>query len=131
MPKNGRGLKAKGDKYERELAAHMGSRLEIDIRRTPLSGGGVIHGLSGGADLSGTPELHVEAKRVERLNFMDAMRQAEASVTASQTQDVPIVVNRRNNMTTGESLCVLRLDAFLDMYDAWLKAGRPRAQPEQ
>lgn len=124
--RTGRSLKAKGDAYERELAAYMSARLGYDIRRAPLSGGGVIHSLSGGSDLSGTLGLHVEAKRVERLSFPDAMRQAEASLSKSGAPEIPVVVNRRSRQATGDSYVLLRLDDFLDLYESWLLAGRPR-----
>ncbi len=38
---NGRGMKRKGDLLERRVAAYMSDRLGHDIRRAPLSGGGV------------------------------------------------------------------------------------------
>jgi hypothetical protein len=123
--KTGRALKAKGDIFERELAAYLSSRLAIDIRRAPLSGGGVIHGLSGGADLSGTPGVHIEAKRVEALSFPTAMAQAEASLLKSGAPEMPVVINRRNRQTTGQSYTLMRLDDFITLYAAWLQAGRP------
>jgi hypothetical protein len=121
---NGRAMKAKGDRVEREVAAHMASVLGLDIRRAPLSGGGVIHGFSGGADLSGTPGIHVEVKAVEALSFPAALAQAEASLLKSRAPEVPIVINRRNRQSTGDSYVLLRLDAFLDFYASWL-AQRP------
>lgn len=122
-----RGSKSKGDAFERELAAYLTIRLGHDVRRAPLSGGGTIHGLSGGADLSGTPGLHCEVKRVERLSFPDAMAQAERSLLKSGAPEIPVVINRRNRQLTGQSYTLLRLDDFLDLYEAWLQAGRPRA----
>ena len=77
--------------------------------------------MTGGSDVLGTPELFIEAKRVERLNFHDAMRQAERNIKTSNSPDVPIVVNRKNRMTTGDSLCLIRLDDFLKFYLAFLK----------
>ncbi len=124
MPKrvSMKGLKAKGDKFERELAAHISTHTGLVCERAPLSGGGVIGQLSGGADLIGTPGLHVEAKRVERLNFLEALAQAERAIEKQGAPEVPVVVNRRNRMATGDALVVLRLDAFLALYNAWLQA---------
>jgi len=128
---NGRSMKARGDLFERELAAYMAARLNLDIRRAPLSGGGVIHGLSGGADLSGTPSLHVEAKRVEKLSFPDAMRQAESSLLKSGAPDIPVVINRRNHQPLGSAFVLMRLDAFLDFYEAFLaRPFRPTTKTE-
>lgn len=120
--------KNKGDNYERELAAHISSLLSLSVIRAPLSGGGRQFKLSGSdfgvgsADLTGTPYLHVEAKRVERLPFRDALAQAEYSVAARKSPDVPVVITRRNRETIGNSICILRLHNFLPMYDAWLKS---------
>ena len=74
--------KVKGDKYERELAAHINDATGLNSSRAPLSGGGKV-GMHGTADLIGTPALFIEAKRVERLNFHDAMRQAEITSRSS------------------------------------------------
>ena len=112
--------KAKGDGYERELAAYINDHTGLDCSRAPLSGGGAIGILSGGADLLGVPNLFIEAKRVERLNFHDAMRQAERNRTSRATDDVPVVINRKNRMKTGDSLCLLRLDDLLTFYRAYL-----------
>lgn len=113
-------MKQKGDNYERELAAYINEKTGIESFRAPLSGGGNV-GMSGGADLLGVPELFVEAKRVERLNFHDALRQAERNIDKTRSPDAPIVINRKNRMATGDSLCLLRLDDFLKFYKAYLK----------
>ena len=117
---SGRGMKTKGDNFERELAAYINEKTNLKSFRAPLSGGGNV-GMSGGADLLGVPDLFIEAKRVERLNFHDAMRQAEGNVVKTQSPDIPMVVNRRNRMKTGDSLCLVRLDAFLFFYKAYLR----------
>lgn len=78
-------------------------------------------GLSGGADLNGVPELFIEAKRVERLNFLDAIRQVERNKQKTNSPEIPVVINRRNRMTTGESLCLVRLDDFLKLYSSHLR----------
>ena len=87
--------------------------------------------MTGGSDVLGTPELFIEAKRVERLNFHDAMRQAERNIKTSNSPDVPIVVNRKNRMTTGDSLCLIRLDDFLKFYLAFLKQEGPVGDNEE
>lgn len=117
---SGRGMKQKGDNYERELAAYINEHTSLQSFRAPLSGGGHV-GLSGGADILGVPSLFIEAKRVERLNFHDAMRQAETNIEKTQSDDVAIVMNRKNRMKTGDSLCLLRLDDFLVFYNAFLR----------
>tara|TARA_B100001057_G_scaffold25136_1_gene23177 strand:- start:2968 stop:3396 length:429 start_codon:yes stop_codon:yes gene_type:complete len=111
--------KRKGDNYERELAAYINDKVGTKSFRAPLSGGGNV-GMSGGADLLGVPELFVEAKRVERLNFHDALRQAERNAEKTGSSETPIVINRKNRQPTGDSLCLVRLDEFLKFYKAYL-----------
>ena len=124
--------KTKGDNYERELAAWLNENVydgRTQCGRAPLSGGGFV-GLSGGADLIGTPGLFVEAKRVEKLNFMEALRQAEGNIIKTHSPEAAIVINRRNRMTTGESLILMRLDRFSEFYKSWLiMQGHTKAEP--
>ena len=118
-----RGMKTKGDNFERELAAHLNQEcypVTQSAYRAPLSGGGNVM-TSGGADLVGTPDLFVEAKRVEKCNFKEAMRQAERNAKDTHSPETPIVINRMNNMKTTDSYCVLRLGPFLKYYNAWLR----------
>ncbi len=111
----------KGNNFERELAAFMGDVLQMEIRRAPLSGGGMISGLAGGADLLGTPGVHIEAKRVERLDFPGALRQAEASLLKTEAPEFPVVINRRNRQHVEDSYVLLRLKHFMPLYAAWLE----------
>ena len=108
--------KRKGDGFERELAYYFNEECGTNCYRTPLSGGG-RHDITPTADITGLPDLFIEAKRVERLNFHDALAQAERNRTRSGTdRDITVVVNRRNRQTTGESLCLLRLDDLIRLY---------------
>ena len=118
--------KSKGDKFERELAAHINAQTGLEARRAPLSGGGWS---GGGADLIGTPGLFIEAKRVEQLSFPGAMDQAERNKAQNKSDAVPVVINRRSRQSTGQSFTLLRLDDFLAMYQAWLDAGCPALTP--
>jgi len=113
--------KRKGDGFERELASYINDATGLSSFRAPLSGGGTIE-YSGGADLVGTPNLFVEAKRVEKLNFHAALAQAEKSIGKTNCPDMPVVINRRNRQTTGQSLCLLRLDDLLTLYRYFLEA---------
>lgn len=117
---SGRRHKQKGDAYERELASYINDITGLQSFRAPLSGGGKV-GMVGGADLLGTPDVFVEAKRVERLNFHDAMRQAETNIDKTKSDACPIVINRKSRMKTGDSLCLLRLDDLLKFYRSYLK----------
>lgn len=119
-----RGSKAKGDKYERELAEYLNEALyggEQKIFRAPLSGGGRSTFGGGSADLNGTPDIWVEAKRTEKFAPYAALEQAERGIAGKKSKDVPVVVSRRNQMTTGDSLVVMRLKDWVDLYQSLLE----------
>lgn len=122
----GRGPKRRGDGYERELAAYINQKLfegKNVVTRAPLSGGGRGFQFSagGGADLTGLPDVWVEAKRTEAFSPYQAMKQAEAGIASKRAREFPMVITRRNRLTTGESLAVVRLDVMLDLLAAYYK----------
>lgn len=115
--------KRKGDGYERELAKWLDRRLfggEGKVTRAPLSGGGSYITGGGRADLIGTPDLWVEAKRTEKFQPYAAMQQAETGIHKSDTPEMPVVMQRRNNMKTQDSLVVMRLNDFAFIYEGYL-----------
>ena len=78
----------KGASRERELAALLRGYGYIVTRGGSLSFGEV-------PDLTGLPGIHIEVKRVERLNISEAMRQAARD--ANKFGDgAPAVFHRRN-----------------------------------
>ena len=89
-----RGCKAKGSIYEREVAAYLNEQVSgLSVRRALLSGGGRS---DGGMDLDGFPHIWPELKRVEKLNFHDAMKQATGGVMRSGRTDLkPAVIQSR------------------------------------
>jgi len=114
--------KRKGDKYENDLAKWFNEHIFCEDRcqRAPLSGGGRIGLQAGGADILGTPEIFIEAKRVERLNFRDAMAQAERNIKDTRSPEAPVVITRRNQEAHGDSLVVMRLKDWRQLYTALL-----------
>ena len=63
-------------------------------------------------DLEGLPGIHIECKRVERLNVQEAMAQAERD--AEKFQDgVPALFHRRNRCPW---LVTMKLEDWLEMY---------------
>jgi hypothetical protein len=123
MP-SGRGCKHKGDKFERELAAWFNTILfggAPRVFRAPLSGGGVVNLATGGSDLLGLPLCFVEAKRVEKLNFHDAMRQACGNAKGRGGEEWPVVINRRNGQALEDGLVVMRVGDWTDMLGLALK----------
>ena len=97
----------KGAAGERELAAVL-TRYGYEIKR----GGSLSFGEV--PDLVGLPGVHIECKRVERLNVPEAMRQA---VTDSQRfkDGMPALFHRRNRQPW---LVTLRLEDFMQLYRA-------------
>lgn len=72
-------------------------------------------GKSGDAsDVVGLPGMHVEVKRVEKLNIYDAIAQAKRD--AAENGRRPMVAHRRNR---GEWLITLPLEVFFEIYREW------------
>lgn len=95
--------KQKGARGERELASILRS-YGYECRR-----GQQYCGANGDADVVGLPGVHIECKRVEKLNLYDAMAQAKADSNG----DIPTVFHRKNNC---EWLVTMRLEDWLNMY---------------
>lgn len=70
-------------------------------------------GTSGDADVIGLPYVHLEIKRVERLNIEDAMSQSKRDAREGET---PVVMHRKNRC---EWLVTMRLEDFMSMYREW------------
>jgi len=126
--------KRKGDGYERELAKWLDYMLfggSGQVTRTPLSGGGAHIDGAGKADLQGTPTVWVEAKRTERFQPYAAIEQAEKGIRNSGAEEMPVVIQRRNKMSTDASLVVMRLQDWTAMYHSWLReCGYSTVDPE-
>ena len=68
-------------------------------------------------DVVGLPGVHIECKRVERLNLAEAMHQAERD---ARPGELPAVFHRRN----GEPwLVTMPLEKWIEIYREW-EAGR-------
>lgn len=125
-----KGSKRKGDGYERELAKAFNDFLyggDDVIFRAPLSGGGRTNQFGGGsADLCGTPDVWVEAKRTEKFAPYAAMEQAETGIEGRRSDEMPVVISRRNGMKTEESMVVMRFEDWMVLYSAYLKINGHR-----
>jgi len=69
-------------------------------------------GANGDADVVGLPGIHIEVKRVERLNIEGAMSQSKADAKAV----IPIVAHRKNHC---EWLITMTAEDWFNMYRAW------------
>lgn len=96
--------RAKGAGGEREIAKKL-REYGYDARR-----GQQFSGANGDADVVGLPNVHLEIKRVERLNLYDAMAQ---SVHDAREGEVPVVMHRKNKC---EWLVTMRFDEWMQMY---------------
>lgn len=77
-------------------------------------------GANGDADVIGVPGLHIECKRVERLNLEDAYSQAKQD---AQEGEIPVVAHRKNR---SKWLITLGIEDFLKIYGGsdWLEENR-------
>lgn len=97
----------KGKRGERELAGVLRNS-GYDCRR-----GQQYCGANGDADVVGLPGIHIECKRVERLNLEDAMSQARADALQ---EEIPAVMHRKDRSPW---LVTLGLEDFLEIYREW------------
>ena len=72
---------------------------------------------AGNADVVGLPGIHIECKRVEKLNLLDAMAQAVHDALSGR---LPAVFHRRDRC---EWLVTMRLSDWIQIYREW-EAGR-------
>ena len=101
----GRGSQRKGAAGERELAALLRQH-GYEIERGGFCFGEV-------PDLVGLPGVHIEVKRVERLNVGEAMNQAIRD--AEKFQDgAPALFHRRNRQPW---LVTMRFEDWMGMYN--------------
>lgn len=94
----------KGKMGELELAKEL-RKYGFEARRGQQYCGG-----NGDADVIGVPGLHLEVKRVERLNVEKALQQAERD---SQEGKIPVVMHRANHE---KWKVTMRLDDFMKIY---------------
>jgi Holliday junction resolvase len=97
----------KGAAGERELAKKL-REYGYECRR-----GQQYCGTNGDADVIGLEGIHIECKRVERLNIDEAMLQA---IRDRREGEYPAVFHRKNNH---EWLVTMRLDDWIEIYREW------------
>lgn len=82
-------------------------------------------GANGDADVVGLPGVHIECKRVEKLNISEAMAQANRDALEGE---VPIVFHRRNR---GKWLVTMELDDFMNYYMNQKDFEMPKDEEEE
>ena len=103
----------KGAAGERELAKFLREQGYDDSRR-----GQQFSGKNGDADVVGLDGIHIECKRVEKLNLDLAMEQ---SIRDAREGEMPTVMHRKNRK---DWLCTMRLKDWMTMY----KGGKTDAR---
>ena len=105
----GRTSRTKGKVGEREVAHLFIDNGFPDAHRSAQCRG---NSKDGEADVAGTPGIHVEVKRVEKLNLENAMQQ---SIRDSELQKdgIPVVIHRKNG---AEWLVTMRFSDWVEWY---------------
>ena len=105
--------KQKGARGERELSNILKEH-GFDTRRTAQYSG-IGASVNDNADVIGLPHIHIECKRVERLNISNAMQQA---IDDSSEQNYPTVFHRKDREPW---LVTMRLEDWIDLYKKYLE----------
>lgn len=100
----------KGKRGELEVA-HLLQKYGYETRR-----GQQFSGANGDADVVGLPGIHIEVKRVEKLNIENAVEQA---VRDARDGERPAVFHRKNRQ---EWLVTMPFDEWIELYQAWEKS---------
>ena len=94
----------KGRRGESELAGYL---REYGYNAERMS---QYCGKTGVPDVQGLPGIHIECKRVERLNIEDAMAQSRRDARADE---IPVVMHRRNNC---KWLVTMDLEKWIELF---------------
>ena len=99
----------KGKTGERELSKLFRSYGFEGARRSQQ-----FAGINNDADVVGLPHVHVECKRVERLNIHEAIEQ---TIRDKREEELGIVAHRKNRT---DWLITMTLDDFMEIYKRYL-----------
>ena len=94
----------KGARGERELSSKL-REYGYNARRTQQ-----FCGANGDADVVGLPNIHIECKRVEKLNIYNAIAQAKHD---KRENEIPAVVHRKDRCNW---LVTMELNDFMKIY---------------
>lgn len=101
--------KQKGARGERELSSKL-KEYGYECRRSQQ-----YCGINGDADVIGLDGIHVECKRVEKLNIYNAISQAKSD---AKENDLPTVFHRKDR---SEWLVTMTLNDWIKLYKGDIK----------
>ena len=107
--------KAKGKKGELEFSHECEKYGLIGVHRTAQTNGKLEQSL---ADCEGLDGIHIEVKRVEKLNIDNAMEQAERDLETKKEKRIPVVFHRKNRKSW---LATMKFEEWVKLYKSWLK----------
>lgn len=100
--------KVKGKRGEIEFS-NLCKKYGFNTRRSQQ-----FAGINGDADVVGIEGIHIEVKRVERLNIDEAMEQ---SIRDSKEGEIPIVAHRKNHKPW---LITMTFEDWTEIYKRYL-----------
>jgi Holliday junction resolvase len=101
--------KQKGKRGELELCREFKDN-GYNVRRSVQFNGKAEQGQ---ADLIGLNGIHIECKRVEKLNIQNAIDQAKRDCS---NEELPTIFHRKNNC---EWLVTMRFEDWINLYREW------------
>ena len=114
MASRGRGARAKGANFERELAKIISDATPLEARR------GLAQTRGGGAEVSDVemPLVHIEAKRHKRCNIKAALEQAINDCEANGK--IPVAVTKDDRK---EILVTMRFTDWLHFLNSYIETN--------
>ena len=104
--------KAKGARFERELARKFREHGYDDSRRTAQYCGNT----GDASDVVGLPGIHIEAKHQKTMRLYEWISQAKRDAENGGKGNLPAVFHKKNN---AEILVTMRLEDWMNLYREW------------
>ena len=123
MASRGRGARAKGFQFERDIAKELSSATGREFKRglgQTRGGGGEIPDVLP-SDTKLADELHIECKRQKVCSIKGAMKQASEDIVKRKKSKpginpIPIAITKDDRKDT---LVTMKLEDFLKMFSVW------------
>lgn len=107
--------KQKGKAGELEFAHECEKYGLNNVHRTAQTNGKLEHSL---ADCEGLEGIHIEVKRVEKLNIDEAMEQSIRDTSIKKEKRLPIVFHRKNRKPWKATML---FEDWVKLYKSWIK----------